>query len=115
MKSFRVRKTDLFLRGMDVDIESVRFNFQKEYKCRVMPLCQERAISIHDCMKHGCIADGPPVHKQFLRCFRGPRMESINHYATDRHSCYPTPHLNSPVEKGRAVDLKDSITIRCHG
>ena len=32
MESFCFRKTDLFLRGMHVDIESVRFDIQKEHE-----------------------------------------------------------------------------------
>ena len=41
MKRFCLRKTDFFLRGMHVDIESVRFDIQKEYERRVMPFGQK--------------------------------------------------------------------------
>src|SRR5882762_3489433 len=115
MMGFCLRKTDFFLRGMHVDIESVRFDIQKEHECRVIPFGQKRSISIHDRMKHGRIADGTPVHKQFLWRSRGPSMDRIDHHAADRRSRCPASHLNSPIEKRLAIYLKYSIAICCHG
>jgi hypothetical protein len=115
MKRLCFRKTDFFLRGVHVDIESVRFDIQKEHERRVMPFGKKRSIPLHDRMKHGRIADGTPVYKQFLWHSRGPRMDRIDHHATDRRSRCPASHLNSPIEKRLAVYLKYSITICCHG
>ena len=42
-------------------------------------------------------------------------MKRIDHHAADRQSPYPASHLNRPIEKRLAIDLKYSITIRCHG
>src|SRR5688572_28360836 len=66
-------------------------------------------------MKHGCIADGTPIHEQFLRCSRRPRMNRIDHHTTDRQARCLALHLNRPVEKPLAKYLEDSIAIRCHG
>src|SRR5689334_11701111 len=66
-------------------------------------------------MKHRRIADGAPIHKQFLWRSRGPRMKRIDHHAANRESRYPASHLNRPIEKRLAIDLKYAITISCHG
>jgi hypothetical protein len=41
-------------------------------------------------------------------------MERIDHHTADRQARSPASHLNRPIKKGRAIDLKDSITIQCH-
>ena len=99
---------------MHVDIEPVRFDIQKEHERRVMPFGKKRSISIHDRMKHCRIADGTPVHKQFLWRSRRPRMDRIDHHAADRQSRCPASHLNRPIEKRLAIYLEYSIAICCH-
>src|SRR6185295_5745849 len=115
MNRFCFRKTDLSFRGMHVDIEPIRLDIQKEHKCRVMPFGKKRSVPIHDRMKHGRIADRTPVHEQFLRDFRRPCVDRIDHHTADRQSRCPASHLNRPIEKPLAKYLEDAIAIRCHG
>src|SRR5437588_9738452 len=115
MKRFRFRKTDFSLCGVHVDIEPIRLDIEKEHKCRVMPFGKKRSVPIHDRMKHGRIADGTPVHKQFLRDSRRPRVDRIDHHTPDRQSPCPASHFNRPIEKSLAKYLEYSIAIRCHG
>ena len=41
-------------------------------------------------------------------------MKRIDHHAANRQTRCPALHLNGPIEERQAIDLKDSITIRCH-
>src|SRR5207249_11046591 len=108
---FLVNKANLPFHRVDIDVNSVRVHFKKEYELRMTPFREERPIAVIDGVEDCCVLDRTTIDKQFLRTSSGTRVNR-----TDREALQPrpwafSPHLHRLIQEPRAIDLQDTIPI----
>jgi len=60
---FLINKADLPFHRMDIDVNSVRVYFKKEYELRMTPFRKERPVAVIDRVEDCRILDRPTIDK----------------------------------------------------